>query len=392
MSIKVPLFIFALGCSASHAQNIDDSASMMMRIEASQPDARSELDALSLRALMARLHVPGLSIAVVKDYRIHWAKAYGTADTATGRPVDVHTRFQAASISKPVTAAGAMRLVQEGRLNLDADINSIVHAWQVPAAEWSRRQPVTPRSLFSHTSGADDGNGFPGYAPGAPLPTLVQTLEGAAPANVAKLRFARAPFVAYKYSGDGVLIMQQAITELRGRVFADDMAANVLGPLQMQDSSFVQPLGVEEAPPSALAHDADGKRMDAPWHVYPELASAGLWSTPSDLARFLIEIQTALRGPVGLVLTQASAREMTTPVGVGPLGIGMFVDKRGSGWYFSHSGSNWGYRAWMIGHLRHGYGVVIMANSESSMPLIGLLSDRVARAYDWDRPEEVKAR
>jgi CubicO group peptidase (beta-lactamase class C family) len=384
--------MLALACGASHAQNTDDPASMMARIEAPQPAAQSELDALSLPALMARLHVPGLSIAVVRDYRIHWAKAYGMADAESGRPVDVHTRFQAASISKPVTAAGAMRLVQEKRLDLDADINSIVHAWQVPDAEWSRRQPVTPRSLFSHTSGADDGNGFPGYAPGAPLPTLVQTLEGAAPANVAKLRFARAPFVAYKYSGDGVLIMQQAMTELRGRPFADEMGANVLAPLQMQDSTFVQPLRVEATPPSALAHDAEGKRMDAPWHVYPEQASAGLWSTPSDLARFLIEIQTALRGPAGQLLTQASAREMTTPVGVGPLGVGLFVDKRGGGWYFSHSGSNWGYRAWMIGHLRHGYGVVIMSNSESSMPLIGLLSDRVARVYEWDRPEENKAK
>jgi CubicO group peptidase (beta-lactamase class C family) len=141
--------------------------------EQGQGVARAELDALTIQALMERLYVPGLSIAVVKDFKIHWAKAYGVADVETGRVVDTETRFQAASITKPVTALASMRIAQTHRLDLDADINTLLRSWHVPRSELTRDQPVTPRSLFSHTSGADDGFGFPGYEPGMPLPTIV---------------------------------------------------------------------------------------------------------------------------------------------------------------------------------------------------------------------------
>lgn len=333
---------------------------------------------------MERLHVPGLSIAVVKDFKIHWARAYGVADAETGRSVTTETRFQAASISKPVTALAAMRLVQDRRLSLDADVNTILKSWRVPSSELTRNQPVTPRSLFSHTSGADDGFGFPGYAPDAPLPTLVQILGGHSPSNVGKVVFARAPFEASKYSGGGWVIMQLALTELSGRPFAQFMQSTALAPLQMSNSSFEQPATVDNAFNAALAHDEQGHRMGPPWHVHPELAAAGLWTTPSDLAKFIIEMQSALRGPNGKVLNQRSAREMVSPVGIGRYAVGLAIDRRGEGWHFSHNGSNWGYRAWMSGHVRKGYGVVIMTNGDNGMPLMNQVADRIAKAYSWD--------
>jgi CubicO group peptidase (beta-lactamase class C family) len=341
---------------------------------------------------MARLHVPGLSIAVIYDGKIEWVKAYGTVDADSGRPVTVETRFQAASISKPVTAMAVLRLVQAGRFALDDDINSLLKSWRVPKSDLTRLQSITPRSLLSHTSGADDGFGFPGYDPAAPLPGIVQILEGKPPSNVGPVLFTHRPYEDYKYSGGGILIMQLALTDRMGLAFEEIMQTQVLRPLGMAHSSFLQPPPAAEASEPAayaFAHDSNGERMGAPWHIYPEQAAAGLWTTPSDLARFVIEIQRAIRGPSGTVLNLASAKEMLCPLGVGPFGIGLRLANKGPGWYFFHGGSNWGFDAVMIGHYRKNYGVVIMTNAqESGYALIHEMEARVATVYGWDKDDD----
>jgi len=219
----------------------DDPAAVIARIEAAQTPDRQGLDGYTIQQLMQRFRVPGVSIAVIRDFRIHWAKSYGTADVETGRTVTESTRFQAASISKPVAAMAAVRLAQEGRFSLDAEINSLLKSWKVPDAPWSRDQPVTPRSLLSHTSGADDGFGFPGYDPSAPRPTPLQVIRGQSPSNVGPVLFARPPYQAFKYSGGGTTIMQQALMDLTGMPFAELMQSLVLGPLAMTNSSYEQP-------------------------------------------------------------------------------------------------------------------------------------------------------
>jgi CubicO group peptidase (beta-lactamase class C family) len=211
-----------------------------------------------------------------------------------------------------------------------------------------------------------------------------QILNGEAPSNVGKVLFARPPFQGFKYSGGGTTIMQLVLTELTGRPFAELMQSTVLGPLSMAHSSYEQPPAVAAIPHLARAHNGQGRAMDAAWHVYPEQAAAGLWTTPSDLARFLIEVQTAVRGRPGKVLSPASAREMTSPVGVGPYAVGLSIEKDGEGWYFSHGGSNWGFQCYMIGHVRKGYGVAIMTNGDRGGQLIGEVQRRVAEAYNWD--------
>ena len=368
--------IFALAIAPLCAQ--DDAAAMMARIEGAQTGGQGQYDGLTLAQLMERFHVPGASVAVVRDFKIQWAKAYGIADSESGRASDNATLFQAASISKPVTAMAALRLVEQHRFSLDADINTILKSWHVP------RAGVTPRSLMSHTSGADDGFGFPGYDPAAQRPTLVQIFEGKPPSNVGPVLFARPAYQAFKYSGGGVTILQQALMDLTGQPFAEFMKETVLGPLGMNDSSYQQPLPGSLAKRAARAHNGEGKAMGPPWHVYPEQAAAGLWTTASDLARFAIEVQTAVRGPKGKVLTQATALNMIAPVGVGPFAVGLSIEKKGEGWYFSHSGSNWGFRGDVMGHVRKGYGVAVLTNSDSGGELIHEIEDRVAAAYRWD--------
>jgi len=359
-------------------------AAMMARIEAKQVPDRQGFDGLTLAQLMERMRVPGVSIAVIKDFEIHWAKGYGIADVTAGAPVTPDTMFQAASISKPTAAMGVMRLVQDGRLSLDADVNTYLKSWKLPASEHTRARPVTLRSLLSHTSGLGDGFGFPGYNPQVPLPTTVQILDGEKPSNTGKVLMERPPFTAFKYSGGGVTVVQLAVTDSTGEAFPALMKRLVLDPIGMRNSGFEQPLSPERDRAAARAHNGRGAAMDAKWHVYPELEAAGLWTTPSDLARLAIELQNALQAKSTRVLNATSARDMVTPVGVGDFAVGFGLQKLAEGWYFSHGGSNWGFQCNMMAHVRKGYGLAIMTNADSGGPLINEIRNRVAAAYDWD--------
>ena len=343
------------------------------------PIAAAEID-----ALRKQFNVPGVSVAVIKDFKIEWARGYGVMDAATNAPVTTDTLFQAASISKTVAAMASMKAVQNGRFTLDQDVNTILKSWKLPGGEYTKDSPVTPRSLMSHTSGTGDGFGFPGYRPDTPLPTLPQILDGQAPSNLRQVRLERPPLTGFKYSGGAVMIQQLALMDAVGRPFADIARDWVLGPIGMTNSTYEQPLPAARQKQAALAHNRAGARMDAPWHVYPEQAAAGLWTTPTDLAMFLIEVQKTLAGHSTRVLTRSNMLEMVTPVGVGPFAVGFQVGKQGEGWYFGHGGSNWGYQCNMNAHRIKGYGVVVMTNSDSGGALMQALMRGIQQAYKWD--------
>lgn len=360
-------------------------ADYIAAIEGAQPGADSTgPGALTLVELMQRFHVPGVSVAVIHDFRIHWARGYGIADVETGAPVDTETMFQAASISKPVAAMGVLRTVQDGVFGLDQDINTILTSWHLDGEGFTDLRPVTPRMLTSHTSGLGDGFGFPGYDPASPIPTVIQIFEGESPSNVRKLFMERAPMTLMEYSGGGVTLMQQALSDARRRPFADILHDDVLRPLGMTRSSYRQPIAPEHDRNAARAHSREGKAMGPKWHVYPELAAAGLWTTPSDLARFAIEVQLASAGRSERVLNRGMVREMLTPVGVGDYAVGFGIQKIGQGWYFAHGGSNWGFRATLLAHFANGYGLAIMTNGDQGGAVMAELTRRIQVAYGWD--------
>ena len=371
-----------LSFTATGAQNPPDA--LIATIESPQTGRKGELTALTLEAAMQNLGVPGASIAVIKDFEIHWSRGYGVADTASGARVAPDTLFQAASISKPVAAMAVLRAVQDRRFTLDQDVNTILTSWKVPTGDAPARPPVTLRSLLSHTSGSDDGFGFPGYKPGAPVPTLVQILNGEKPSNVGPVLFARPPFAAFKYSGGGVTLVQLLMSDVTKRPFEDVMRDLVLNPIGMTHSAYEQPLSPARDRNAARGHDRTGAARDVKWHVYPELAAAGLWTTSPDLARFGIELQKSLQGQSNRVLNRAMANEMASPVGVGPFALGMQMTKAGEGWYLNHGGSNWGFQCLLFVHKVKGYGFAAMTNSDSGGRLLGELQQRIAAAYKWD--------
>ena len=279
---------------------------------------------------MAHHHVPGVGIAVIEGGRIAWARGAGVKTAGSADPknaVTPDTLFQAGSISKPVTATAMLRLVERGTLQLDTDVNSYLTTWKVPDNEHTQKEKVTLRRLASHTAGLTIF-GFPGYERNQPIPTLVQILNGTAPANTEPVRVDVVPGSISRYSGGGTLVMQLLMMDVTGEPFPALMQELVLGPAGMTHSTFEQPLPAARAGEVARPHDEEGKPIPGEWHVFPEMAPAGLWTTPSDLGRFFAEIQLALDGRSKQV-SKAVATQMTTVVAragdTDGMGLGLYL-------------------------------------------------------------------
>src|SRR5947199_1476359 len=281
---KSILFCLALSAPLARAQ----TASPPTRPVRAQA-ADSHTDAIDdfVRTQMRRRHIPGLSLAVIQDGKIIRAKGYGVAEQGGERWVTASTLFQAGSISKSVAALGALRLVEQGKLALDEDVNAKLNTWKVPENSFTREKKVTLRGILSHTAGLTV-HGFPGYAVNGPVPSLVQVLDGAKPTNTAPIRVDILPGSKWRYSGGGYTVMQQMIIELTGKPFPRFMEDAVLGPLGMNESTYEQPLPADKAKLTATGHSRDRSPIKGRWHIYPEMAAAGLWTTASDLARFAI--------------------------------------------------------------------------------------------------------
>ena len=385
LNLIIGVGVSSLLCLETPLEAQISAVSAQAAIEQAQTQpGEDRLGTSTVAELMEEFGVPGVSVAVIQDFKIHWAKAYGVADVETGQLVDIETMFQAASISKPVAAMGVLRAVQDGLFSLDDDINDILDSWTLDGREFTRNRPVTPRTLTSHTSGLGDGFGFPGYDPEQPLPTTVQILEGHELSNVGSVFMEREPMTFYEYSGGGVTVMELALSDVRRRPFVDILQEGVLAPIGMTRSSYAQPISPEHNQNAARAHDNNGDSRGPKWHVYPEHAAAGLWTTPTDLARLIIEVQRSARGESNRVLSQSMIQEMLNPVGVGPFAVGFTVSKIGEGWYFSHGGSNWGFRALMLAHKVKGYGLVVMTNADQGSTVINEIGRRIQHTYNWD--------
>ena len=325
--------------------------------------------------------VPGVSIAVIQDFKVAWAKAYGVKDIETNEPVTVTTLFQAGSISKSIAATVALKKVEQGKISLDEDINNKLTTWKLPENEFTAKKKVTLLNLLSHTAGLTV-HGFPGYEVGAKLPTLPQVLDGAPPANTAPVRVNVEPGTIFRYSGGGTTIAQLAIMDIEKKPYPQIAKETVLEPLGMNDSTYNQPLPDSTRKMAASGHRSNGRTVDGKIHIYPEMAAAGLWTTPTDLARFAIELQLSLVGKSNKVLTKDTVTRMVTPV-IDQAGLGLFLDNRGKATYFGHGGADEGFRAQLLVHRDKGYGAAVMINSDNGQIIEEILR-AIAYEYQWE--------
>jgi len=329
---------------------------------------------------MEHYGVPGLTVAVIEDFEIDWVATYGLADRETGVPVRPSTLFQAASISKSVAAFAAMLMVAQGRLDLDRDINADLVSWKLPDSEFTEGRPVTLSHLLSHTGGLNI-HGFPGYAVGAGVPTLVQVLDGSWPANTGPVRVTRPLGQQWSYSGGGYSVIQQMMVDVSGRTFPRLLDDLVLHPAGMTQSTFENPLPAAMLADAAAGYTVSGTAVPGKRHTYPEMAAAGLWTTAADLARFVIAVQKSIAGESDLMPPEVAAR-MLTP-GLNDYAYGFGITHRGDDDYFGHDGWNEGFCSRMLGGASSGNGVVVLINS-NHYDFMAEVVNAVAHEYRWE--------
>jgi CubicO group peptidase (beta-lactamase class C family) len=310
---------------------------------------------------LAHSTTPGLAVALVCDGRLAWAASYGVANHTTGEPVTPATRFQAASVSKPVTAWGVLRLVEQGRIGLDEPVVGHLRRWRPPPSPF-HAGGITVRRLLSHTAGLSV-HGYAGQTLQRPLPAIEASLSGEAGGSF-PVELLEAPGRRWLYSGGGYSVLQLLVEELSGRTFAEFMQSEVLERLGMTASSFQW----HRTAVTACPHDAEGVQI--PDFAFAEQAAAGLVTTAPDLARF---VAAALSGPEGEppgrgVVGPAMLRLGLTaaPGTEGRWGLGY-----GLGWLPSgdrlayHEGANRGWRAGLALLPDRRAGIVVLANGDA---------------------------
>jgi CubicO group peptidase (beta-lactamase class C family) len=334
----------------------------------------------SLTEEMRLRHIPAVSIAVIHSGTVRWAHAWGTLNPEGGPPATSDSLFQAASISKSLTSMAALHLVQQGKLSLDAPVQTELKSWSLPQNSFTAQHPVTLRELLSHTAGINV-TGFPGYATTVPVPTLQQVLDGIKPANTEAVRVTAVPGQGYSYSGGGFIIVQRMMVDATGQTFPQIMQSLVLGPIGMRHSTYQQPLPQARLEEVALPVDNKGEPIPGGPHTYPEMAPAGLWTTPSDLALWIIEVQRSLSSHANHVLSPELTRLMLTPIKQ-DYGLGVDVSRQNDQPSFAHSGGNAGYRTFYIGY-ENGDGAVIMTSSDSGGRVSPEILRSISRVYNW---------
>ena len=335
----------------------------------------------NIKDRMAFHNIHGVSIAVIKDYKLEWARGYGWADTTDKRPATVNTLFQAASISKSLNAMGVLKLVADKKIEFDKDINTYLRSWKFPYDSLSKGKPITIAHLLSHSAGLSV-HGFPGYKWTDSLPTDNDILDGKRPANTKAVRSEFEPGLRVKYSGGGTTISKKIIIDVTGQPYDVYMRQAVLQPIGMKNSFYTQPPPPRSFPNLATAYSRNGKPVKGNFHIYPEQAADGLWTNPTDLAQYIIEMQLSAEGKSNKVLPKEIIEKMLTPYIDKSSALGVMVDQRGMKKYFGHGGANEGFRCQYFGSIYGGDGVVVMVNSDNGAIMPEIIN-AVANVYNW---------
>jgi CubicO group peptidase (beta-lactamase class C family) len=325
--------------------------------------------------------VPGASIAIIDDGRVVWAGSFGIKEAGTTDSVTPATLFQAQSISKAVTATATLVLADAGQLSLEESPNTYLRSWKLPDNELQTRERVTLRRILSHSAGLTVG-GFGGYRSGDPIPTLLQILNGEPPAANPPVRVDVIPGSTSRYSGGGMVVMQQLLIDVTGESFPVLMKRLVLEPLGMRRSTYEQPLPERRQREAASGHDGDGRVVGGRWPIVPEMAAGGLWTTPTELAGWALGITRAWSGRPGQILSQKMASDMLT-VQKAPFGLGVYLQGSGDTLQFFHAGAIWGFRAQVVMFPALGKGAVVMTNGDRGDALIGEVMMSIAAEFHW---------
>ena len=371
------LLFFLLSCSTEPEQRQDFLAERITRLENGlQPNLQikgQNTPNYNIEERLRELGIPGVSIAVINNGKLEWAKGYGMADSAESRPITSETMFLAGSISKPVSAVRAHQLAEEGTISLDQNVNDYLSSWKLPDNEFTEKEKVTTRRILNHTAGLTQW-GFPGYERGDTIPSLPEVLDGKG--NTDPVRVFQTPGSGWQYSGGGYTIMQLLCIDIDKKTFPELMQSAVLAPLGMTVSTFENPLPAQHHGKAATGYRRNGSEVNGKWHIYPEMAAAGLWTTPSELVLYAKEIQQIYQSQKDGLLKASTVNEMLT-AGMNNYGLGPAVTEH----TFGHNGADEGFRAELIAWKDSPVAVVIMVNSDNDR-IIQEIKLSIAQEYE----------
>jgi len=346
--------------------------------------------AFSINDRMQYFDVPGLSIAVIKDNKIEWAKSYGVKEKGTSDSVTLNTMFQAASMSKPITAMIALKLEEEKKINLKQDINQQLKTWQLPENEFTKQKAVTPELLMLHLGGLNVPS-FPGYSISDSIPDVTDILDGISPSNTEAVRALMVPNTKWSYSGGGYTVLQLLMEDVTGTSFPKLMKDYLFGPLQLRNSTFEHNLPEKQQKLIAKAYKEDGEMVDGGYHIYPEKAAAGLWTTPMDYANIIIELEKSYLWESDKIISPETSHKMLKRY-KGDMAMGIVLKNNGDSIALAYGGWNEGYICDVYSYLKSGNGVVIMTNSNNGYMLIQEIYRSLAIEYGWPdfKPATIK--
>ncbi len=343
--------------------------------------------------VMIKYGLKGLSVAVFENYKLSWTETWGVKDVVSNGKIDVNTAFSAASIAKPITATLLAILEEKGLIDLKLPVDSYLKRWKLPNSKFTKDIDVTLEHLLSHTAGTSQ-HGFADYYIGDNLPTLVQSLEGNLPQNIQEIEFMFRPGSSWKYSGGGYVIAQVAVEDHLGKSLAELANEYLFYPLSLKNTTMKQPNEVGFLENVAKAHDYNGNILRTGIPITPQVAPSGLWTTPTDMATLMIEIQNALKGADTKVISPTVADRITEIVT-------MDLDADWSlGWerrylfanyeWFSHGGSNSGIGGHIYATMQDGNGITFFGNGPNNVriPVLDLFRNSIIKSHAWSKPKK----
>jgi CubicO group peptidase (beta-lactamase class C family) len=397
ITVTISLFYYCLNSqvitrqSRSRVDQIENGLSKFTSPkEILQPISKKPLGSCSVNERMSFYKIPGLSIALIDNYKVEWTRTYGTINNDNNIPVNTETLFEAASTTKLLTALITLHFVEKGILDLDKDVNSYLVRWKIPENEFTKNNAVTLRLLLTHQSGMNKPDG--GFS-STGFPSIIQTLKGETPATNPAASIGFKPGSKWSYSNFGYIVIQLILEDVLKIPFYQIAGETVFTKTGMKNSTLNLPLSEEKHTNEAMPHSADGKAH--PSAVDPNsVAHAGLMTTPSDLGKMLIELMKAYNGKSDLIIDHEMAKKMfSLETAIDPKdmfglslgeGLGVFLSGNGESFSFLHPGSNLpGSECWTIGIPGTGQGAVIMANGEMGSLLAMEIIEAISNVYDW---------
>lgn len=328
---------------------------------------------------MKKHRVPVVSIAIIDNGVLVYARAYSIDKKLT---VTERSLLQSASIGKSVAAYGALLLVDQGKINLDENVNDYLTSWKIPDSPYTTQHKVTLRNILSMTSGLSV-SGFAGHFVDDTLPTLKQILNGEPPAENKPIHVTFIPGSKYYYSGGSYEVLEQLVEDITGISFSKFMHNKVLMPIGMKNSQFIAVLPKSLWPETVPGFLSNGKRIPGKWKIIPALGAGGMWTTPTDLALFSMDVMQSFEGKHDEFISTELAHEMLTRQKNTDFGLGFVIDGCGKTLNFRKEGHNIGFYNWLIAFPYTKQGAIIMTNSENSVPLIKKIIREIAKQYKW---------